>query len=195
MRLEALSGDVPPTELHFVRSHFAVPDHPGTLTIGGEVRNPLTLNLADLRRRPAVTLANTPRVRRQRAGVPRPARARRAVAPGGRGDRGVDRGPAGRLLEEAGVTPGAVEILFRGADSGTPGGLGRTIAFERSLPLPIPPDAIVAFAMNGRPLPPEHGAPLRLVVPGWYGVASVKWLVEIRAIATPFRGFSRPTAT
>ena len=53
----------------------------------------------------------------------------------------------------------------------------------------MPPDAIVAYAMNGAPLPVEHGAPFRLIVPGWYGMASVKWLTEIVAIATPFRGF------
>ena len=101
-------------------------------------------------------------------------------------------GPACRLtdlLDEAGVAANAVEILFRGADSGAPADLGRTIAFERSLPLPVPPDAIVAYAMNGAPLPVEHGAPFRLIVPGWYGMASVKWLTEIVAIATPFRGF------
>jgi len=189
VRLEALSGDVPPTELHFVRSHFAVPDHPGTLTIGGEVRNPLTLSLADLRHRPAVTLANTLECAgngRAFLDPPAPGEPWLLGAVGTAEWTGV---PLAALLEEAGVTPGAVEILFRGADSGTPGGLGRTIAFERSLPLPVPPDTIVALAMNGRPLPPEHGAPLRLVVPGWYGVASVKWLTEIRAIAAPFRGF------
>lgn len=189
VRLEALSGNVPPTALHFVRSHFPVPDHPGTLTIGGEVRNPITLSLDDLRHRPAVTLANTLECAgngRAFLDPPAPGEPWLLGAVGTAEWTGV---PLAGLLEEAGVTAGAVEILFRGADSGTPGGLGRTIAFERSLPLPIPPDTIVAWAMNGRPLPSEHGAPLRLVVPGWYGVASVKWLVEFRAIATPFRGF------
>lgn len=189
VRLEALSGDLPPTELHFVRSHFPVPKHPGTLTIGGEVRNPRTLSVADLRRRPAVTLANTLECAGNgRAFLDPPAPGEPWLL-GAVGTAEWTGTPLTGLLEEAGISPGAVEILFRGADSGTPGGLGRTIAFERSLPLPVPPDTIVAYAMNGGPLPPEHGALLRLVVPGWYGVASVKWLVEIRAIATPFRGF------
>jgi DMSO/TMAO reductase YedYZ molybdopterin-dependent catalytic subunit len=189
VRLEALSGDVPPTELHFVRSHFAVPDHPGTLTIAGEVRNSFTLDLADLRRRPAVSVVNTLECAgngRAFLDPPAPGEPWLLGAVGTAEWTGVALLP---LLEEAGVAVGAVEVLFRGADSGTPGGLDRTIAFERSLPLPIPLDTIVAYAMNGRPLPPEHGAPFRLVVPGWYGVASVKWLREIRAIATPFRGF------
>ena len=189
VRLEALSGDLPPTELHFVRSHFAVPGHPGTLTIDGEVRNPVVLSLADLRGRPSVTLVNTIECAgngRAFLDPPAPGEPWLLGAVGTAEWTGV---PLAGLLEEAGVAAGAVEILFRGADSGTAGGLGRAIAFERSLPLPIPPDTIVAYGMNGRPLPPEHGAPLRLVVPGWYGVASVKWLVEIRAIASPFRGF------
>lgn len=189
VRLEALSGDVPPTELHFVRSHFPVPDHPGTLTIGGEVRNPLTLTLVDLRRRPAVTLANTLECAGNgRASLDPPAPGEPWLL-GAVGTAEWTGTPLTGLLEEAGVAPSAVEILFRGADSGTPGGLDRPIAFERSLPLPVPPDTIVAYAMNGRPPPAEHGAPFRLVVPGWYGVASVKWLLEIRAIARPFRGF------
>jgi DMSO/TMAO reductase YedYZ molybdopterin-dependent catalytic subunit len=189
VRLEALSGVVPPSELHFVRSHFPVPDHQGTLTIAGEVRNPLTLSLADLRRRPAVALVNTLECAgngRAFLDPPAPGEPWLLGAVGTAEWTGV---PLAALLEEARVAADAVEILFRGADSGTPGGLDRTISFERSLPLPTPPDAIVAYAMNGRPLPAEHGAPFRLVVPGWYGVASVKWLLEIRAIATPFRGF------
>ena len=189
VRLEALSGDVPPTGLHFVRSHFAMPDHPGTLTIGGEVRNPLTLSLDDLRRRPAVTLANTLECAGNgRAFLDPPAPGEPWLL-GAVGTAEWTGTPLAGLLAEAGVAPGAVEILFRGADSGTPGGLDHAIAFERSLPLPVTPDTIVAYVMNGRPLPAEHGAPFRLVVPGWYGVASVKWLVEVRAIATPFRGF------
>jgi DMSO/TMAO reductase YedYZ molybdopterin-dependent catalytic subunit len=189
VRLEALSGDVPPTELHFVRSHFALPDHPGTLTIGGEVRNPLVLSLAELRGRPALTLVTTLECAGNgRAFLDPPAPGEPWLL-GAVGTAEWTGTPLAGLLEEAGVAAGAVEILFRGADSGMPGGLDRAIAFERSLPLPIPPDTIVAYAMNGRPLPAQHGAPFRLIVPGWYGVASVKWLLEIRAIASPFRGF------
>src|SRR5205814_6834107 len=82
-------------------------------------------------------------------------------------------------------------ILFRGADAGTPPGRERRIAFERSLPLDraLADDVLVAYAMNGIDLPLEHGAPARLVVPGWYGMASVKWLAEIVALEQPFRGF------
>jgi DMSO/TMAO reductase YedYZ molybdopterin-dependent catalytic subunit len=86
---------------------------------------------------------------------------------------------------------GAVEILFRGADEGVPKDLGRRIAYERSLPIEIArgDDILVAYAMNGEPIPLEHGGPLRLIVPSWYGMASVKWLAEISLLDRPFDGF------
>jgi DMSO/TMAO reductase YedYZ molybdopterin-dependent catalytic subunit len=147
------------------------------------------LSFDDLRRRPAVTLANTLECAGNgRAFLDPPAPGEPWLL-GAVGTAEWTGTPLAGLLEEAGVSPAAVEVLFRGADSGTPGGFDQAIAFERSLPLPVPPDTVVAYAMNGQPLPPEHGAPFRLVVPGWYGVASVKWLVEIRAIAARFRGF------
>jgi DMSO/TMAO reductase YedYZ molybdopterin-dependent catalytic subunit len=187
--LEALSGIVPPGELHFVRSHFPFPDHPGTLRIGGDVRRPIALTLEALRGRAGSTVAITLECAgngRAFLDPPAPGEQWSLGAVGTAEWTGV---PLADLLDEAGVAERAVEILFRAADSGAPAGLGRTIAFERSLPLPVPSDAIVAVSMNARPLPREHGAPFRLIVPGWYGMASVKWLTEIVAIATPFRGF------
>ena len=74
---------------------------------------------------------------------------------------------------------GAVEVLFTGLDRGVEG--GEEQAYERSLPLAeaLAGDALLAYEMNGAPLPPQHGFPLRLVVPGWYGMTSVKWLARI----------------
>jgi len=84
-----------------------------------------------------------------------------------------------------------VEILAIGADRGRPPDTADEIPFARSLPLAKArdPDTLLAFQMNGRPIPPEHGAPIRLIVPGWYGMASVKWLERIEALAEPFRGY------
>jgi DMSO/TMAO reductase YedYZ molybdopterin-dependent catalytic subunit len=187
--LETLRGVVTPTETHFVRSHFAVPDHPGVLIVDGGVGEPLTLTLEGLLRRPATSLVTTIECAgngRAFLDPPAPGEPWRLGAVGTAEWTGV---PLQALLDEAGIATTSVEILFRGADEGTPAGLGRTIAFERSLPLPVPADALVAHAMNGRGLPPDHGAPFRLVVPGWYGMASVKWLTHVQATATPFRGF------
>jgi DMSO/TMAO reductase YedYZ molybdopterin-dependent catalytic subunit len=85
----------------------------------------------------------------------------------------------------------AVEVLCVGADAGTPADVGTRIAYERSLPLAdaLRDDVLLAYAMNGDDLPPEHGAPLRLVVPGWYGMASVKWLARLRLVERKFDGF------
>jgi DMSO/TMAO reductase YedYZ molybdopterin-dependent catalytic subunit len=98
--------------------------------------------------------------------------------------------PLAEVLDRAGVQPGAREVLFRGADGGTSPGDSRPIRFERSLPLDHArdPDLLLAYAMNGEALPIEHGYPVRLVVPGWYAVASVKWLTQIELIDQPFAG-------
>ena len=82
----------------------------------------------------------------------------------------------------------AVDVVFRGLDRGVEG--GREQHYERSLALADAQrdEVLLAYAMNGAPLPPAHGFPLRLIVPGWYGMASVKWLRSITAVAEPFEG-------
>lgn len=91
--------------------------------------------------------------------------------------------PLHELLDDAGVPPGIAEVGFRGADHGDH-------VFERSLSVKDAREsgALLVWEMNGEPLRPLHGAPVRLVVPGWYGVASVKWLVEMRGLRRPFTG-------
>jgi DMSO/TMAO reductase YedYZ molybdopterin-dependent catalytic subunit len=99
--------------------------------------------------------------------------------------------PLAEVLERAGVRAGACEVKFRGADKGRVDHQAEAQHFERSLPLDeaLSSGALLAYAMNGEALPLEHGYPLRLVVPGWYGVASVKWLTEIEVLATAFDGY------
>jgi len=98
--------------------------------------------------------------------------------------------PLADVLDRAGVRSSAIEVRFRGADGGEVDNKRGPIHFERSLPVDQArgADAILAYAMNGEPLPIQHGFPLRLVVPGWYGVASVKWLTEIEVTDQPFEG-------
>jgi DMSO/TMAO reductase YedYZ molybdopterin-dependent catalytic subunit len=99
--------------------------------------------------------------------------------------------PLTEILERAGITPGARELVFRGADRGSAGEAADPLRFERSLSVVDARhcEALLAYAMNGEPLPREHGYPLRLIVPGWYAVASVKWLTEIEVIGSSFDGF------
>jgi DMSO/TMAO reductase YedYZ molybdopterin-dependent catalytic subunit len=98
--------------------------------------------------------------------------------------------PLVELLDRAGVRSSAREVVFKGADGGTVDGHSEPIRFERSLTLSDARDenVLLAYAMNGDPLPVQHGYPLRLVVPGWYAVASVKWLIEIELVDRPFVG-------
>jgi DMSO/TMAO reductase YedYZ molybdopterin-dependent catalytic subunit/rhodanese-related sulfurtransferase/glyoxylase-like metal-dependent hydrolase (beta-lactamase superfamily II) len=103
--------------------------------------------------------------------------------------------PLTEVLDRAGVLPAATDIVFRGADHGQIDGRDGEVHFERSLPLDTAyqAQALLAYAMNGEPLPLQHGYPLRLVVPGWYGVASVKWLTAIELVDHPFDGHFQMT--
>jgi sulfane dehydrogenase subunit SoxC len=84
-----------------------------------------------------------------------------------------------------------VELLFTGLDRGIEG--GEEQAYERSLPRDeaLGEDALLAYELNGEPLPPQHGFPLRLVMAGWYGMAHVKWLGAITALTEPFAGYQQ----
>jgi DMSO/TMAO reductase YedYZ molybdopterin-dependent catalytic subunit len=97
--------------------------------------------------------------------------------------------PLAPLLEEAGLEDDAVEVVFAGTDRGVQKGIEH--GYERSLSIEdaMRDEVLLAYEMNGEPLPPQHGFPLRLVVPGWYGMTSVKWLTWIAAVAEPFEGF------
>jgi DMSO/TMAO reductase YedYZ molybdopterin-dependent catalytic subunit len=99
--------------------------------------------------------------------------------------------PLRHLLEGAGLQDDTVEVAFIGADRGFDH--GHEHAYGRSLTpeLAMADDVLVAWAMNGQPLLPQHGYPLRLIVPGWYGMASVKWLQRIEALDRPYDGFQQ----
>ncbi|MBA2945226.1 sulfite oxidase [Streptomyces sp. PSKA28] len=197
--LEALRYDLTPPGLHYVLVHYDIPVADAddwTLTIGGRVRTPLSLDMTALRSFPPVTH----RVTMECAGngrarlTPRPVSQPWLVEAVGTADwTGV---PLRTLLAEAGVEPDAVEAVFTGADHGVERGVEQD--YQRSLPLEDAtaddPEVLVAYEMNGAPLPPQHGHPLRLVVPGWYGMAHVKWLRDIALTSTPFTGFQQAVA-
>jgi DMSO/TMAO reductase YedYZ molybdopterin-dependent catalytic subunit len=89
------------------------------------------------------------------------------------------------------VSESTVDVVFEGADSGSPVPDVPPSQYGRSLPVDLArhPDMLLAYEMNGEPLPEDHGYPLRLVVPGWYGMASVKWLTRISLVDRPYEGF------
>ena len=189
-KLDTQRGLIVPAGRHYVRTHFGIPKAPREILITGTVREPTSVTLEAIRMLPSRTLAVT----LECAGNAR--KFLQPPAPGeqwGLGAVGTAEwtGAALRSVMERAWLPAAVEVLFRGADEGAPKDLGRRIAYERSLPIDVARgnDVLVAYAMNGLPIPPEHGGPLRLVVPGWYGMASVKWLAEIQVLDRPFAGF------
>src|SRR5262249_20204689 len=103
--------------------------------------------------------------------------------------------PLRLVLQESGVRPEALEVLFEGADRGSEADHPEEMAFARSLPLDkaLDPDTLLVYRMNGELLEPIHGYPLRLFVPGWYGVASVKWLTRIELLPRVFKGYFQST--
>ncbi|WP_281280054.1 sulfite oxidase [Alteribacter natronophilus] len=94
------------------------------------------------------------------------------------------------LLEVTGIKAGAAEVVTEGMDRGKKPGTEGTVSFVRSLPLEkaLHEDTIIAYAHNNQPIPFKLGYPLRLIVPGWYAMASVKWLRQIRVSEEPFTG-------
>ena len=191
-KLDTQRGPTVPAGRHYIRTHFAIPAEPHDLRITGAIRDsmPTSLTLDDIRLLPSRTRIVT----LECAGNGR--KFLDPPVPGeqwGLGAVGTAEwtGAALHAVLDRAWLPSAVEVLFRGADEGVPKDLGKRIAYERSLPIDIAAgdDVLVAHAMNGQPIPREHGGPVRLIVPSWYGMASVKWLAEIRMLDRPFEGF------
>ena len=189
-----VGGVVMPNARFYMRNNFRMPDLDGGGLPAGDRRPGRAAAEPRGARPPEHAIADAGRhagVRRQRTHAVRPADRRREVESGRRQHRGVDRRAAGRDPRPGRrAGPSATEVLFRGADGGAVDGRPESIRFERSLRLDDARDSdvLLAYAMNGEPLPVEHGYPLRLVVPSWYAVASVKWLTEIELIDRAFSG-------
>ena len=135
--LDLQDGLVTPVERHYVRNHFAVPEHPGVVSIDGRVARPLEISIESLRSRPLETLLVTLECAgngRRYLDPPAPGEQWSVGAVGTAEWTGIR---LGTLFDEAGVEADAVEVLFEGADRGTPGALGYEIAFQRSLPVAI----------------------------------------------------------
>jgi sulfane dehydrogenase subunit SoxC len=195
MPLEALRYPVTPVGLHYLLIHFDVPDvdpDDWRLTVRGE--RELTLDLAELKQRPRAELAVTMECAGNgRARLdPRPVSQPWLLEAVGTALWGGT--PLRPLLEDVGVGKSAVEVLFTGLDRGIDGGIEQQYQRSLSVEDALGEDLLLAYEMNGAPLPPQHGFPLRLVVPGWYGMTSVKWLAEIEVLDEPFAGYQQTQA-
>ena len=189
--LGQVEGTVVPTPLFFLRSNNPVPSiNPATwrLDVQGRVKKPLRVGLADLQALPS----ETHEVWLECAG-----NSRRRWNPAAEGNQWDDQAvsnavfrgvPLRILLEQASVEPDATELVTSGADADNETESG---VFQRGLPLEVArlPGVILAYEMNGQPLPGANGGPVRLLVPGWAGIASVKWPVRMEVTAQPFDGY------
>jgi DMSO/TMAO reductase YedYZ molybdopterin-dependent catalytic subunit len=194
---EQLDSYLTPTELFYIRSHCPAPKLEAAsyqLRIDGAVSNPLSLSYQQLRDMPSQTRVAT----LECAGnsrvflVPQVAGAQWELGAVGNAEwTGV---PLPSLLERAGLEEDACEIVLEGADRGTPKEEPvppGQISYARSIPRDkaLQPEVLIAYRMNGRDLTLDHGYPVRALVPGHYGMASVKWLTHIQAVREPFRGY------
>jgi DMSO/TMAO reductase YedYZ molybdopterin-dependent catalytic subunit len=186
-----------PMELFYIRSHFPTPKlelASYQLNVDGAVRNPLSLSYNELRDMPSETRIAT----LECAGnsrvflIPQADGAQWELGAVGNAEwTGV---PLGALLERAGMEEDACEIVLEGADQGTPAeepvppnpiSYARSLARDKAMQREV----LIAYQMNGRDLSQDHGYPVRAIVPGHYGMASVKWLTRIYAVREPFRGY------
>jgi DMSO/TMAO reductase YedYZ molybdopterin-dependent catalytic subunit len=194
MPLEALRWDITPPGLHYLLIHYDIPavdPQRWRLEIGGRVGRRLVLSLAELQQRERVAVPTTMecagngRARMEPRPVSQPWLSEAVGTAVWTGT------PLAGLLREAEIDEGAVDVVFTGLDRGVEGGVPQ--AYERSLPLgeALGADAVLAWGIGDAPLPPQHGFPLRLVVPGWYGMTNVKWLHRITVLDTPFTGYQQ----
>lgn len=179
-----------PNERFFIRSHFGEPELAGDhrISIGGAVERPGSVSISELAAMEQAEQAVTLECAGNSRSYLIPPGIGLQFRHGAVGNAVWSGIPLARLLGPAGIAPDAVEVLFQGADSGIEA--GEHMHFERSLPLAqaLDPNTIVAISMDGQPLTRAHGYPARLIVPGWYGMASVKWLSQIKVLTEPFDG-------
>jgi DMSO/TMAO reductase YedYZ molybdopterin-dependent catalytic subunit len=195
--VDQISSFLTPAELFYIRDHFPTPDLTITghaLRVGGAVREPLTLTYRSLREMPSQTVIAT----LECAGnsrvflVPSVPGAQWELGAVGTAEwTGV---PLAALLERAGIADDACEIVLEGADRGIPAEPPvppGPISYARSLSRnkALQGDVLIAYQMNGRDIPRDHGYPVRAIVPGHFGMASVKWLTRIEAVREPFQGY------
>ena len=195
MPFETLDGFITPTKSFYVRTHFPIPKidkNKWRLRIEGDVEKPFEINYDGLLKLESNKIAATlecagnnrnflePKVKGVQWGL---------GAVGNAEWTGV---PLSILLDRAKVKPTAREVILEGADRGKledPKSPAGDLNFARSIPLEKANDVLLAYKMNDVDLPPEHGFPLRAIVPGWYAMASIKWLQRIIVTDRPFNGY------
>ncbi|MEM7462301.1 MAG: sulfite oxidase [Pseudomonadota bacterium] len=192
--LETLKLDITPTGAHYLLNHFDVPildadSH--LLQLTGAFDAPRELTMLDIRELPSKTMPVTMECAGNgRAGVSPRSHSMPWMyeAVGTSRWTGTELAP---IIAAARPHNNVVEISFTGADYGFDMGEGHFFGRSLTLQQLDELDVMLVYEMNGEPLLPQHGAPLRIIVPGWYGMASVKWLTTIEALTKPYTGFQQ----
>lgn len=190
---ELIGGVVMPNARFYVRNHFQIPrlgPAGWRLDVGGHVRRPLSLSLAELVGMRSQTLVSTLECAGNGRSRFRPQTGGEQWQLGAVSTAEWTGVPLAELLDRCTPSARASALVFRGADSGAVPDRPAGVRYERTLSIDdaLGSGALLAYAMNGEPLPVHHGYPLRLVVPGWFAMASVKWLAEIELADHEFEG-------
>ena len=192
--LPNLNVPISPNEGHFIRSHFAAPDMSSsgwTLPVTGEVNNSLNISYEDLIMMPSHEVTSLMECAGNSRSTMQP------PAEGVQWDNGAVSVSCWKgvslktVLDQASLKSSATDVLFIGVDSGNVPQAGTSMAYEMSVPMEklLDEDTLLAYEMNDAPLPLDHGFPIRLLIPGWYGMASVKWLTKITVMDHPNGGY------
>lgn len=195
MPFETLDSFITPTKSHYVRTHFPIPKisrKEWRLRIEGEVDKPVEIGFDELIKLESKTIPATLECAGNNRSFLQPAVKGVQWGLGAVGTAEWTGVSLSRLLDRAVVRQTAREIILEGADGGKledPKAPRDELKFARSIPLEKGKDVLLAYQMNGADLPPEHGFPLRAIVPGWYAVASIKWLTRIVVSDRPFGGY------
>ena len=179
-----LNSFITPNDTFYVRSHIPIPQIDAArwaLKIGGEVNSPITLSLDEIRKLPAVTITNTLECAGNGRAFFQPAVAGIQWEKGAVGNARFTGARMSDVLKKAGVKTSGVNVEMHAADRPP----GTMPAFVRQVPMAkaMHPDTVIAYEMNGQPIPLVHGAPLRAIVPGWEGAYSIKWLNALNVLA------------
>jgi DMSO/TMAO reductase YedYZ molybdopterin-dependent catalytic subunit len=195
MPFEELDGFITPTKSFYVRSHFPIPKIDKAewrLRIEGEVEKPFEIGYDALLKMESRTIPATLECAGNNRDFLEPKVKGVQWALGAVGNAEWTGVPLSMLLDLVGVKSTAREIILEGADRGKledPKSPRGEIAFARSIPMEKAGDVLLAYQMNGVDLPPENGFPVRAIVPGWYAVASIKWLTRVIVTEKPFNGY------
>ena len=196
MPFSAVDSFITPTKSFYVRTHFPIPAidrNVWSLCVEGEVEKPFGVNYEELIALPSMTVPVTLECAGNNRNFLQPQVKGVQWHLGAVGTAEWTGVPLSVLLDRATLTPSGTEIVLEGADCGMledPKSPPGELKFARSIPLEkARRDVLLAYKMNGEDLAPEHGFPLRAIVPGWYAMASVKWLQRIIITDRPFTGY------